>query len=84
MHDNAKLANASLLVVNPPRSPGGTPVRLRRRTLGKALPSDPASIIAEALKKKFACRQLEDSFDKENCSSELSPFGSPEVPCVSL
>uniref|UniRef100_A0A4W5MQI3 Mitochondrial fission regulator n=1 Tax=Hucho hucho TaxID=62062 RepID=A0A4W5MQI3_9TELE len=65
------------------RSPGGTPVR-RRRSKGTALLSDPASMIAEALRRKFAHRRLDDSFDKENRSAELSPFGSPDTsPCVS-
>ncbi|KAG5846431.1 hypothetical protein ANANG_G00114890 [Anguilla anguilla] len=63
------------------RSPGGTPVMKRSKkavTLG-----DPAALIAEALKRKFAHRRKEDSFDKENRSFELSPFGSPRFP-VSL
>uniref|UniRef100_A0AAZ3QWA8 Mitochondrial fission regulator n=1 Tax=Oncorhynchus tshawytscha TaxID=74940 RepID=A0AAZ3QWA8_ONCTS len=65
------------------RSPGGTPVR-RRRSKGAALLSDPASMIAEALRRKFAHRRLDDSYDKENRSVELSPFGSPDTsPCVS-
>ncbi|KAG9347670.1 hypothetical protein JZ751_005243 [Albula glossodonta] len=63
------------------RSPGGTPVRKRSK---KAVASgDPAALIAEALKRKFAHRYKEDSFDKENRSSEISPFGSPEIPIVS-
>uniref|UniRef100_A0A8C7S468 Mitochondrial fission regulator n=1 Tax=Oncorhynchus mykiss TaxID=8022 RepID=A0A8C7S468_ONCMY len=63
------------------RSPGGTPVR-RRRSKGAALLSDPASMIAEALRRKFAHRRLDDSYDKENRSVELSPFGSPDTsPC---
>ncbi|XP_052380570.1 mitochondrial fission regulator 2 [Oncorhynchus keta] len=65
------------------RSPGGTPVR-RRRSKGAALLSDPASMIAEALRRKFAHRRLDDSYDKENHSVELSPFGSPDTsPCHS-
>uniref|UniRef100_A0AAZ3RZW7 Mitochondrial fission regulator n=1 Tax=Oncorhynchus tshawytscha TaxID=74940 RepID=A0AAZ3RZW7_ONCTS len=61
----------------------GTPVR-RRRSKGAALLSDPASMIAEALRRKFAHRRLDDSYDKENRSVELSPFGSPDTsPCVS-
>ncbi|XP_071007897.1 mitochondrial fission regulator 2-like [Oncorhynchus clarkii lewisi] len=64
------------------RSPGGTPVR-RRRSKGAALLSDPASMIAEALRRKFAHRRLDDSYDKENRSVELSPFGSPDTsPCI--
>lgn len=64
------------------RSPGGTPVR-KRRSKGAVCAADPAALIAEALKKKFAHRQRDDSFDKENRSAELSPFGSPEAPFVS-
>ncbi|KAK6297886.1 hypothetical protein J4Q44_G00324690 [Coregonus suidteri] len=64
------------------RSPGGTPVR-RRRSNGTVLLSDPASMIAEALRRKFAHRRLDDSYDKENRSAELSPFGSPDTsPCI--
>ncbi|XP_071268556.1 mitochondrial fission regulator 2 [Salvelinus alpinus] len=64
------------------RSPGGTPVQ-RRRSKGTALPSDPASMIAEALRRKFAHHRLNDSYDKENRSAELSPFGSPDTsPCI--
>ncbi|XP_018585598.2 mitochondrial fission regulator 2 isoform X1 [Scleropages formosus] len=63
------------------RSPGGTPVR-KVRTKEPAPSSDPAAIIAEALKRKFAHRRQDDSFDKENRSFESSPFGSPEVPSV--
>ncbi|CAL8393890.1 unnamed protein product [Arctogadus glacialis] len=61
------------------RSPGGRPVK-PRRSGGKspALPSDPASLIAEALRRKFA---LHNTSDKEN-SMESSPFGSPESPRV--
>ncbi|AWP19914.1 putative mitochondrial fission regulator 2-like [Scophthalmus maximus] len=63
------------------RSPGGTPVR-RRRSKGRgALLSDPASLIAEALKRKFAQHRHNTSSDKEN-SLELSPFGSPDSPKV--
>lgn len=64
------------------RSPGGTPVR-KRRSKGTVCASDPAALIAEALRKKFAHRQRDDSFNKENRSAELSPFGSPEAPFVS-
>ncbi|KAL0967119.1 hypothetical protein UPYG_G00248020 [Umbra pygmaea] len=65
------------------RSPGGTPVRRRRSKKGVAGLSDPAAMIAEALKRKFAHHRLNDSYDKENLSAELSPFGSPDVsPCV--
>uniref|UniRef100_A0A671SAP2 Mitochondrial fission regulator n=1 Tax=Sinocyclocheilus anshuiensis TaxID=1608454 RepID=A0A671SAP2_9TELE len=64
------------------RSPGGTPVR-RRRSKGLAFSSDPAALIAEALKRKFAHKQRDDSFGKENCSAEPSPFSSPDTPRVS-
>ncbi|KAK9954061.1 hypothetical protein ABG768_016169 [Culter alburnus] len=63
------------------RSPGGTPVR-RRKSKGVACSSDPAALIAEALKKKFAHRQRDDSFGKENRSAEPSPFSSPDTPRV--
>ncbi|XP_044025789.1 mitochondrial fission regulator 2 [Siniperca chuatsi] len=65
------------------RSPGGTPVRRRRSKGGAALLSDPAALIAEALKIKFAQHRHNNSSDKEN-SLELSPFGSPETPKVPL
>lgn len=63
------------------RSPGGTPVRRRRSKGAPALINDPAALIAEALKKKFAHHRHNISSDKEN-SLELSPFGSPETPKV--
>ncbi|XP_074470886.1 mitochondrial fission regulator 2 [Sebastes fasciatus] len=65
------------------RSPGGTPVRRRHSKKGAALLSDPAALIAQALKRKFAQHRLNNSSDKEN-SLELSPFGSPETPKVAL
>ncbi|XP_073349261.1 mitochondrial fission regulator 2 [Pagrus major] len=65
------------------RSPGGTPVRRRRSKGGAASLSDPAALIAEALKRKFAQHRHNNSSDKEN-SLELSPFGSPETPKVPL
>ncbi|XP_042359579.1 mitochondrial fission regulator 2 [Plectropomus leopardus] len=65
------------------RSPGGTPVRKRRSKGGAALLNDPAALIAEALKRKFAQHRHNSSSDKEN-SLELSPFGSPETPKVPL
>lgn len=55
----------------------------KRKSKGAVCASDPAALIAEALRKKFAHRQRDDSFDKENRSAELSPFGSPEAPFVS-
>uniref|UniRef100_A0A3B4AZG5 Mitochondrial fission regulator n=1 Tax=Periophthalmus magnuspinnatus TaxID=409849 RepID=A0A3B4AZG5_9GOBI len=60
-------------------SPGGTPVRKRRSKGGIALHSDPAALIADALKRKFAHHHHNNSSDKEN-SRELSPFSSPETP----
>uniref|UniRef100_A0A8C4SKQ1 Mitochondrial fission regulator n=1 Tax=Erpetoichthys calabaricus TaxID=27687 RepID=A0A8C4SKQ1_ERPCA len=60
------------------RSPGGTPVMRKDRQ--RVSLSDPAALIADALKRKFAHRQKEDSFDKENRSFDASPFGSPENP----
>lgn len=63
------------------RSPGGTPVRRRRSKGVVASLSDPAALIAEALKRKFTQHHLNNSSDKEN-SLELSPFGSPETPKV--
>lgn len=63
------------------RSPGGTPVTRRRSKGGVASLSDPAALIAEALKRKFAQHRHNNSSDKEN-SLELSPFGSPESPKV--
>ena len=42
------------------RSPGGTPLHKRKP---RADPRDPASIIAEALKKKFA-KQMETSWQE--------------------
>ncbi|XP_020494510.2 mitochondrial fission regulator 2 [Labrus bergylta] len=65
------------------RSPGGTPVRKRRSKGSLASLSDPAALIAEALKRKFAQHRHNNSSDKEN-SVELSPFGSPETHKVPL
>ncbi|KAK3519370.1 hypothetical protein QTP70_026856 [Hemibagrus guttatus] len=65
------------------RSPGGTPAR-KRRSKGTVSSSDPAALIAEALKRKFAHRQRDNSFDKENCSAEPSPFSSPDTPRIPL
>ena len=56
----------------------------KRRSRGPAGLSDPAALIAEALKKKFAHKPKDDSFDKENCSAELSPFSSPDTPRVQV
>ncbi|XP_028253393.1 mitochondrial fission regulator 2 [Parambassis ranga] len=63
------------------RSPGGSPIRQRRSKGGAALPNDPAALIAEALKRKFAQHRHNNSSDKEN-SLELSPFSSPDTPKV--
>uniref|UniRef100_A0A3Q2XZF1 Mitochondrial fission regulator n=1 Tax=Hippocampus comes TaxID=109280 RepID=A0A3Q2XZF1_HIPCM len=65
------------------RSPGGTPVQRRRRIGGGAVAKDPAALIAEALKRKFAQHRHNNSSDKEN-SLESSPFGSPDAPKVCL
>lgn len=66
------------------RSPGGRPVRGPCSAgKGPALCNDPAALIAEALKKKFAHHLHNNSSDKEN-SMELSPFGSPETPRVKV
>ncbi|XP_077593399.1 mitochondrial fission regulator 2 [Stigmatopora nigra] len=59
------------------RSPGGTPVRRRRSGVGEA--DDPVSLIAQALKRKFARHAHDSSSDKEN-SVDSSPFGSPDTP----
>ncbi|XP_077409042.1 mitochondrial fission regulator 2 [Vanacampus margaritifer] len=61
------------------RSPGGTPVQRRRSKGGGATAKDPAALIAEALKRKFAQNRHNNSSDKEN-SVESSPFGSPDTP----
>ncbi|XP_054848730.1 mitochondrial fission regulator 2 [Eublepharis macularius] len=63
------------------RSPGGTPLPKTKKVT--RLQWDPAAIIAEALKAKFAAHSNDnDSFDKENRSSDASPFSSPEIPTV--
>ncbi|KAI0231789.1 Mitochondrial fission regulator 2 [Lamellibrachia satsuma] len=51
------------------RSPGGTPIREKPRS------DDPASLIAQALKKKFALSRMDCSPDhgKENAGSGFSP-----------
>ncbi|XP_013916023.1 PREDICTED: mitochondrial fission regulator 2 [Thamnophis sirtalis] len=61
------------------KSPGGTP--LPKRNKMKPSQWDPAALIAEALKEKFAS-QSDDSFDKENSSYGASPFSSPDTPMV--
>ncbi|XP_066104098.1 mitochondrial fission regulator 2 [Saccopteryx bilineata] len=57
------------------RSPGGRPVHKRKRHSSQW---DPVSLIAQALKQKFASQE-DDSFEKENRSWESSPFSSPET-----
>ncbi|XP_072912411.1 mitochondrial fission regulator 2 [Hemitrygon akajei] len=69
------MQNVKLRVVE--RSPGGTPVG--KKPARKPHISDPAALIAEALKQKFAHRYLNDSSDKENESFEFSPLSSPET-----
>ncbi|KAL8186552.1 UNVERIFIED_CONTAM: hypothetical protein K2H54_073985 [Gekko kuhli] len=65
------------------RSPGGTPVPRTKKII--RVQWDPAALIAEALKEKFAARSNDDdSFDKENRSSDASPFSSPETPIVRI
>ncbi|XP_040584153.1 mitochondrial fission regulator 2 isoform X2 [Mesocricetus auratus] len=56
------------------RSPGGRPIQKQKRQSSQW---DPVSLIANALKQKFASQ--DDSFDTENRSWECSPFSSPET-----
>ncbi|XP_059178391.1 mitochondrial fission regulator 2-like isoform X2 [Physella acuta] len=75
VHVLKDLSNVKLKAVQ--RSPGGTP--MRRKPLSQA--SDPAAIIAQALKKKFANhRGMSPDSDHENDSSSFfsdsnSPYG---------
>ncbi|KAM6467148.1 mitochondrial fission regulator 2 isoform 1-T2 [Liasis olivaceus] len=63
------------------KSPGGTPLPKRKKI--KQSQWDPAALIAEALKEKFASQSsCDDSFDKENSSYGASPFSSPDTPMV--
>ncbi|XP_053144585.1 mitochondrial fission regulator 2 isoform X2 [Hemicordylus capensis] len=63
------------------RSPGGTPLPKSKKTIRSQW--DPAAVIAEALKEKFASQSnASDSFDKENISYDASPFSSPDTPMV--
>nr|XP_056709596.1 mitochondrial fission regulator 2 [Euleptes europaea] len=63
------------------RSPGGTPLPKTKKV--NRLQWDPAALIAKALKEKFAAySNSDDSFDKENRSSDASPFSSPETPGI--
>ncbi|XP_061756691.1 mitochondrial fission regulator 2 isoform X2 [Nerophis ophidion] len=65
------------------RSPGGTPLRPRQSKRRAATINDPAGLIAEALKRKFAHHRHNNSSDKEN-SLEFSPCNSPEMSGHSL
>nr|XP_028579338.1 mitochondrial fission regulator 2 isoform X2 [Podarcis muralis] len=62
------------------RSPGGTPLPKTKKRIASQW--DPAALIAEALKEKFASQNNDDSFDKENRSYGTSPFSSPDTPVV--
>ncbi|KAJ7341960.1 hypothetical protein JRQ81_008031 [Phrynocephalus forsythii] len=63
------------------RSPGGTPLPKTKKIMQSQW--DPATLIAEALKEKFASHlNLDDSSDKENRSWDASPFSSPDTPMV--
>lgn len=63
------------------RSPGGTPLPKTKKIMQPQW--DPATLIAEALKEKFASHlNDDDSFDKENRSSDASPFSSPGTPMI--
>ncbi|XP_043932302.1 mitochondrial fission regulator 2 [Protopterus annectens] len=59
------------------RSPGGTPVKRKDK---RASLSDPAALIADALKRKFAHTFNNDSTDTENQSFDPSSFSSPDTP----
>ncbi|XP_059501714.1 mitochondrial fission regulator 2 isoform X2 [Stegostoma tigrinum] len=59
------------------RSPGGTP--MGKKPAIKAPVSDPAALIANALKRKFSHRYMNDSSDYENEPFEFSPLSSPET-----
>ncbi|XP_078069789.1 mitochondrial fission regulator 2 [Mustelus asterias] len=69
------MQNVKLRVVA--RSPGGTP--MGKKPAIKAPVSDPAALIADALKRKFSHRYLNDSSDNENELFEFSPLSSPET-----
>uniref|UniRef100_A0A8C3SUS5 Mitochondrial fission regulator n=1 Tax=Chelydra serpentina TaxID=8475 RepID=A0A8C3SUS5_CHESE len=58
------------------KSPGGTPLPKTRKRRNSQW--DPAALIAQALKQKFAHQNGNDSLDKENRSCDTSPFSSPE------
>lgn len=64
-----------------PRSPGGTPVK---RCIERE-PSDPASIIAQALKKKFSNNfHFSSESDKENDSSSFASDHSTSVSHIDM
>ncbi|XP_068610099.1 mitochondrial fission regulator 2 [Brachionichthys hirsutus] len=65
------------------RSPGGTPISRRRSKGAVSNLSDPAALLAEALKRKFSQHRHNISSDKEN-SPDQSPFSSPETPKLPL
>ncbi|XP_072410305.1 mitochondrial fission regulator 2 isoform X3 [Chiloscyllium punctatum] len=69
------MQNVKLKVVA--RSPGGTP--MRKKPAIKTLVSDPAALIADALKRKFSHRYMNDSSDYENEPFDFSPLSSPET-----
>ncbi|XP_078398475.1 mitochondrial fission regulator 2 [Cetorhinus maximus] len=69
------MQNVKLRVVA--RSPGGTP--MGKKPAIKASVSDPAALIADALKRKFSHRYMNDSSDNENDPFEFSPLSSPET-----
>ena len=70
------MINYNYLIINTVlRSPGGTPIREKPRP---ASAQDPAALIAQALKKKFAHRVYESpDQDKENARFSPSPTKSP-------
>ncbi|XP_060676520.1 mitochondrial fission regulator 2 isoform X3 [Hemiscyllium ocellatum] len=69
------MQNVKLKVVA--RSPGGTP--MRKKPAIKTPVSDPAALIADALKRKFSHRYMNDSSDYENEPFDFSPLSSPET-----
>lgn len=77
------IGSVKLRTVSAARSPGGTPLRPKNKDGREADPNDPASIIAQALRRKFSHRVFRDSPDKENLDrSDASinfAFESPTV-----
>ncbi|XP_038655346.1 mitochondrial fission regulator 2 [Scyliorhinus canicula] len=69
------MQNVKLRVVA--RSPGGTP--MGKKPAINASVSDPAALIANALKRKFSHRYMNESSDNENEPFEFSPLSSPET-----